>query len=179
MAKTLEGSQTKKNLEAAFAGESMARNKYFYYHQVAKKEGYEQISGYFLETAEQERAHAKQIFKYLDGIGDTAANLKDAADGENYEWTTMYKEFEETARKEGFAEIADFFHEVAEVEQRHEKRYLKLLQNLKQGKVFKREQATEWKCRNCGYIHTGKEAPKTCPACFHPQSWYELHRENY
>lgn len=179
MKKSLEGTQTKKNLEAAFAGESMARNKYFYYHQVAKKEGYEQIAGYFLETAEQERAHAKQIFKYLDGIGDTASNLKDAADGENYEWTTMYKEFEEVARKEGFDEIADFFHEVAEVEEKHEKRYLKLLQNLEEGKVFKRDKEVQWKCRNCGYIHTGTEAPKTCPACFHPQSWYELHCENY
>ncbi|MTI95118.1 MAG: rubrerythrin family protein [Firmicutes bacterium] len=164
---------------AAFAGESQARNKYTFYAQVAKKEGYEQIHGLFMETADNERAHAKQIFKYLGGIGNTMENLKDAADGENYEWTTMYKEFEEVARQEGFEEIADFFHEVAEVEEHHEARYLKLLQNIKDGVVFKRSEETQWKCRNCGYVHTGKEAPELCPACFHPQSWYELMAENY
>ena len=125
------------------------------------------------------RAHAKQIFKFLGGIGNTMENLKDAADGENYEWTTMYKEFEEVARKEGFNEIADFFHEVGEVEEEHEKRFLKLLDNIKQGRVFKRDEPVEWRCLNCGYIHTGTEAPKTCPACFHPQAFYELHGPNY
>lgn len=179
MSKSLKGTQTEKNLMAAFAGESQARNKYTFYAQVAKKEGYEQIHGLFMETADNERAHAKQIFKYLGGIGNTMENLKDAADGENYEWTTMYKEFEEVARQEGFEEIADFFHEVAEVEEHHEARYLKLLQNIKDGVVFKRSEETQWKCRNCGYVHTGKEAPELCPACFHPQSWYELMAENY
>lgn len=175
----IKGTQTEKNLLAAFAGESQARNKYTFYAQVAKKEGYEQISKLFLETADNERAHAKQIFKYLGGLGNTMENLKDAADGENYEWTTMYKEFEEVARKEGFSEIADWFHEVAEVEEEHEKRYLKLLENVKAGKVFKREEKVEWRCLNCGYVHTGTEAPELCPACFHPQSWYELHGANY
>lgn len=175
----IKGTQTEKNLLAAFAGESQARNKYTFYAQVAKKEGYEQISKLFLETADNERAHAKQIFKYLGGIGTTMENLKDAADGENYEWTTMYREFEEVARKEGFSEIADWFHEVAEVEEEHEKRYLKLLENVKAGKVFKREEKVEWRCLNCGYVHTGTEAPETCPACFHPQAWYELHGANY
>lgn len=175
----VKGTQTEKNLMAAFAGESQARNKYTFYAQVAKKEGYEQISKLFLETADNERAHAKQIFKYLGGIGTTIENLKDAADGENYEWTTMYKEFEEVARKEGFEEIADWFREVGEVEEEHEKRYLTLLQNVKEGKVFKRDQEVEWRCLNCGYVHTGTEAPELCPACFHPQSWYELHGKNY
>lgn len=175
----INGSQTEKNLMAAFAGESQARNKYTFYAQVAKQEGYEQICKLFLETADNERAHAKQIFKFLGGIGNTMENLKDAADGENYEWTTMYKEFEEVARKEGFNEIADFFHEVGEVEEEHEKRFLKLLDNIKQGRVFKRDEPVEWRCLNCGYIHTGTEAPKTCPACFHPQAFYELHGPNY
>jgi rubrerythrin len=175
----IKGTQTEKNLMAAFAGESQARNKYTFYAQVAKKEGYEQIAKLFLETADNERAHAKQIFKYLGGIGDTIQNLKDAADGENYEWTTMYKEFREVALKEGFTEIADWFQEVAEVEEEHEKRYLKLLENVKEGKVFKRDRIVEWRCLNCGYVHTGTEAPDLCPACFHPQSWYELHAENY
>lgn len=174
-----KGSQTEKNLMAAFAGESQARNKYTFYAKIAQKEGYEQISKLFLETADNERAHAKQIFKYLGGLGNTMENLKDAADGENYEWTTMYREFEEVARKEGFTEIADWFHEVAEVEEEHEKRYLKLLENVKEGKVFKRDQPVEWRCLNCGYVHTGTEAPETCPACFHPQSWYEVHAQNY
>lgn len=175
----IKGTQTEKNLMAAFAGESQARNKYTFYAQVAKKEGYEQISKLFLETADNERAHAKQIFKYLGGIGDTIQNLQDAADGENYEWTTMYKEFREMAIKEGFQEIADWFQEVAEVEEEHEARYLKLLKNVKEGKVFKREEEVEWRCLNCGYVHTGTEAPELCPACFHPQSWYEIHAENY
>lgn len=175
----IKGTQTEKNLMAAFAGESQARNKYNFYSQTAKKEGFEHIAKVFLETAENERAHAKQAFKYLGGLGNTAENLKDAADGENYEWSTMYKEFEEVARKEGFAEIADWFREVAEVEEEHEKRYLKLLANVKEGKVFKRQEKVQWRCLNCGYIHTGAEAPETCPACFHPQAWYELYKENY
>lgn len=175
----VKGSQTEKNLMEAFAGESQARNKYTFYAQVAKKEGYEQISKIFLETADNERAHAKQIFKYLGGLGNTMENLKDAADGENYEWTTMYKEFEEVAIKEGFTEIAQWFHEVAEVEEEHEKRYLQLLKNVQEGKVFKREKSVEWRCLNCGYVHTGAEAPEECPACFHPQAWYEIHAENY
>lgn len=179
MMANVKGSQTEKNLLAAFAGESQARNKYTFYAQVAKKEGYEQISKLFLETADNERAHAKQIFKYLGGLGNTMENLKDAADGENYEWTTMYREFEEVARKEGFTEVADWFHEVGEVEEEHEKRYLQLLENIKAGKVFKREEPVEWRCLNCGYVHTGTEAPELCPACFHPQAWYELHGKNY
>jgi rubrerythrin len=179
MTKSLKGTQTEKNLLAAFAGESQARNKYTFYAQVAKNEGYEQINKLFLETADNERAHAKQIFKYLGGIGNTIQNLKDAADGENYEWTTMYREFEKTARQEGFENIADFFREVGEVEEEHEKRYLKLLQNVEAGTVFKKDKVVEWRCLNCGYIHTGIEAPHECPACFHPQSWYEVHCENY
>lgn len=175
----VKGTQTEKNLLAAFAGESQARNKYTFYAQVAKSEGYEQISKLFLETADNERAHAKQIFKYLGGLGSTMENLKDAADGENYEWTTMYKEFEEVARKEGFNEVADWFREVGEVEEQHEKRYLKLLNNVRDKKVFKREEQVEWRCLNCGYVHTGTEAPEKCPACFHPQAWYEVHAENY
>lgn len=175
----VKGTQTEKNLLAAFAGESQARNKYTFYAQVAKSEGYEQISKLFLETADNERAHAKQIFKYLGGLGNTMENLKDAADGENYEWTTMYKEFEEVARKEGFNEVADWFREVGEVEEQHEKRYLKLLNNVRDKKVFKREEQVEWRCLNCGYVHTGTEAPEKCPACFHPQAWYEVHAENY
>lgn len=175
----VKGTQTEKNLLAAFAGESQARNKYTFYAQVAKSEGYEQISKLFLETADNERAHAKQIFKYLGGLGNTMENLKDAADGENYEWTTMYKEFEEVARKEGFNEVADWFREVGEVEEQHEKRYLKLLNNVRDKKVFKRDEQVEWRCLNCGYVHTGTEAPEKCPACFHPQAWYEVHAENY
>lgn len=175
----VKGTQTEKNLLAAFAGESQARNKYTFYAQVAKSEGYEQISKLFLETADNERAHAKQIFKYLGGLGSTMENLKDAADGENYEWTTMYKEFEEVARKEGFNEVADWFREVGEVEEQHEKRYLKLLNNVRDKKVFKRDEQVEWRCLNCGYVHTGTEAPEKCPACFHPQAWYEVHAENY
>jgi rubrerythrin len=175
----LKGSRTEKNLQAAFAGESMARNKYTFFASVAKKEGFEQIAGIFLETAENERAHAKMWAKYLGEIGDTAANLKAAADGENYEWTTMYKEFAQVAREEGFDEIAEYFQEVGEVEEEHEKRFLALLRNLEEGNVFKRDEVVKWHCRNCGYIHTGKEAPTVCPACAHPQSFYELLAENY
>lgn len=176
----LKGSRTERNLNESFTGESKARNKYTYYASQAKKEGYEQIAGIFTETAEQEKEHAKRAFKFLGGIGDTASNLKDAADGENYEWTSMYKEFAEVAAAEGFNEIAKFFKEVAEVEAAHEKRYLKLLENIKNGVVFKRENVeSQWKCRNCGYIHTGSEAPAVCPACLHPQAYYELFVETY
>lgn len=175
----LKGSKTEKNLWAAFAGESQARNKYTYYASVAKKEGYEQIAAIFNETADNEKEHAKLWFKFLNGIGDTKANLKAAAAGENYEWTEMYKQFEQEAREEGFDEIADFFHEVAEVEAEHEKRYLALLKNLEEGKVFKKDEVVKWRCRNCGYVHEGKEAPEKCPACAHPQAFYELLAENY
>ena len=175
----LKGSKTEQNLLAAFAGESQARNKYTYFAAVAKEEGFEQIAGIFLETAENEREHAKREFEFLNEIGDTNANLKAAAEGEHYEWTQMYPGFEQVAREEGFSEIADFFKEVAEVEEEHEKRYLALLKNLKEGKVFKKDKVVRWKCRNCGYIHKGTEAPKECPACGFPQSYYELMVENY
>lgn len=175
----LTGSKTEQNLIAAFAGESQARNKYTYFAMVAKEEGFEQIAGIFLETAENEREHAKKEFDFLKGIGDTRENLKAAAEGENYEHTRMYPEFEQVARKEGFSEIADFFKEVGEVEEEHEKRYLALLKNLKEGKVFKRDKGVRWKCRNCGYVHEGTEPPEKCPACGFPQSYYELMAENY
>jgi len=161
----LKGSKTEQNLLAAFAGESQARNKYTYFATVAKEEGFEQIAGIFLETAENEREHAKKEFDFVKGIGDTNANLKAAVEGEHYEYTQMYPEFERVAREEGFSEIADFFKEVAEVEEEHEKRYLTLLKNLKEGKVFKKDKGVRWKCRNCGYIHEGIEAPEKCPAC--------------
>lgn len=177
--KELKGTRTEQNLRKAFAGESMARNKYTYFASVAKKEGYEQMAAIFLETAENEKEHAKMWAKLLGEIGDTAANLKAAAEGENYEWTEMYKEFEAVAREEGFDKIADFFREVAEVEAEHEKRFRALLKNLEEGKVFKRDEEVKWQCRNCGYIHKGKEAPKVCPACEHPQAFYQLMAENY
>lgn len=175
----LKGSKTAQNLLAAFAGESQARNKYTYYAAVAKEKGFEQIAAIFLETAENEREHAKKEFDFLKGIGDTKANLKAAAEGEHYEWTQMYPEFKRVAHEEGFGEIADFFKEVAEVEEGHEKRYLALLKNLKEGKVFKKDKVVRWKCRNCGYVHEGTEAPEQCPACGFPQSYYELMAENY
>lgn len=175
----LKGSKTEKNLWAAFAGESQARNKYTYYASVAKKAGFEQIAAIFLETAENEKEHAKTEFEFLNELGDTKANLKAAAGGEHYEWTDMYPGFEQVAREEGFTEIADFFQKVAEVEKEHEKRYLALLKNLEEDKVFKRDQSVKWRCRNCGYIHEGTEPPKTCPVCAHPQSYYELAAENY
>jgi len=175
----LKGSKTEQNLLAAFAGESQARNKYTYFSSVAKEKGLEQIAGIFLETAENEKEHAKREFDFLKGTGDTRANLQAAADGEHYEWTQMYLDFERVAREEGFTEIADFFKEVGEVEEEHEKRYLALLKNLKEGKVFKKDKAVRWKCRNCGYIHEGNEAPIKCPACAHPQGYYELMAENY
>ncbi|MGI6552440.1 MAG: rubrerythrin family protein [Firmicutes bacterium] len=175
----LKGSKTEKNLWEAFAGESQARNKYTYYAAEARKEGYQQIAAIFELTADQERAHAKRALQFLNGIGDTKANLKDAAAGENYEWTEMYNKFEKEAREEGFTEIADFFQKVAEVEAEHEKRFLALLSNLENNRVFQREEEVRWVCRNCGYIHTGKTAPEVCPVCIHPQAFYELMAENY
>ncbi|KJS23214.1 MAG: rubrerythrin [Clostridiaceae bacterium BRH_c20a] len=177
--KDLKGTQTEKNLWEAFAGESQARNKYTYWAAAAKKEGYEQISALFLETADNEKEHAKRAFKFLNGIGTTAENLEEAAGGENFEWTDMYKRMEKEARKEGFDEIADFFRETGEVEEEHEKRYRALLENIQKGRVFKRDTEVKWRCRNCGYVHTGKEAPEVCPACVHPQAFYELLAENY
>lgn len=175
----LTGSRTEENLKTAFAGESQARNKYTYFASAARREGYEQIAGLFEETADNEKEHAKRLFKFLDGIGNTATNLKAAAAGENYEHTVMYKEFEKTAREEGFDEIADVFREIGEVEAHHEERYLRLLKNLVEGKTFKREQPVRWKCRNCGYVHEGLEAPALCPACAHPRAYYEILAENY
>lgn len=171
--------KTEDNLKAAFAGESQARNKYTFFASVARKEGFEQIAAIFEETADNEKEHAKRIFKILDMLGDTKQNLKTAAEGENYEHTKMYPEFEKIARQEGKQEAAEFFKEVAEVEEKHEKRFATLLKNLEQGKVFKRDKVVRWKCRNCGYIHEGKEAPEVCPVCKHPQSFYELLCENY
>lgn len=175
----LKGSRTEKNLLAAFAGESQARNKYTYFASVAKKEGYEQIAGIFLETAENEKEHAKMWAKFLGLIGDTPGNLEEAAKGENYEWTTMYKEFAKTAREEGFDEIAGYFEKVAEAEAAHEARYLKLLERLKDGSVFKRPVPIKWRCRNCGYIYEGVEPPEKCPACAHPKAFYEPAADNY
>jgi len=175
----LKGSKTEKNLLAAFAGESQARNKYSYFASQAKKEGYEQIAAIFQETADNEKEHAKKEFKFLKGIGDTKANLLAAAEGENHEWTSMYPEFAKVAREEGFTKIAEIFEEIAKVEKEHEKRYKKLLKNLEEGKVFKKDNPVMWKCRNCGYIYEGTEPPKICPACDHPQSYYELLSENY
>jgi rubrerythrin len=175
----LKGSKTEKNIMEAFAGEAQARNKYTYYASVAKKEGYEQISAIFQETADNEKEHAKVLLKMVNGIGDTIENLTAAAEGENYEWTDMYRRFEQEAREEGFTEIADRFKEIAEVEEEHEKRFRALLANVKEGKVFKRDEVVKWRCRNCGYVHEGKEAPEICPACDHPQAHYELMAENY
>lgn len=175
----LKGSKTEANLKAAFSGESEARNKYTYYASVAKKEGYEQIAALFLETAENEKEHAKVHFKYLNGIGDTKANLADAAAGENYEWTDMYDRFAKEADQEGFTEIANRFRLIGEVEKHHEERYRKLLQNLEDGTVFKKGNIVIWKCRNCGHIHVGVEAPELCPTCVHPKSFFEVSAENY
>ena len=175
----LKGSKTEKNLMEAFAGESQARNKYTYFASVAKKEGYEQIAELFLETAENEKEHAKIHFQYLNGIGDTKANLAAAAAGENYEWTDMYDRMAKEADEEGFTEIAAKFRGIAAVEKEHEARYRKLLENLENGEVFKRGSITIWKCRNCGHIVVGTEAPKVCPVCNHPQSFFEIKAENY
>ena len=175
------GTQTEKNLMAAFAGESEARNKYTYFASKAKKEGYEQIAAIFLETAENEKEHAKLWFKYLEGgeIKDTASNLQDAANGENYEWTEMYADFAKIAEEEGFKEIALKFRAVAAIEKHHEERYKKLLANVKEGVVFVGDDLAVWKCRNCGHIVVGKYAPKVCPVCNHPQSYFELFVKNY
>ena len=189
---SLKGSKTEQNLLKAFAGESQARNRYTYFASAARKEGFEQIAAIFTETAENELEHAKVFFKHLEGgeveitasypagrIGTTAENLLAAAEGEKMEWGTLYPGFAETARKEGFDKVAVSFTEISDVEEQHEKRYRKLLDNVNKGVVFKRAKDVEWKCRNCGYVHHGKEAPKVCPACSHPQSYYELRAENY
>jgi rubrerythrin len=175
----LKGTKTEKNLMEAFAGESMARNKYTYYASVAAKEGYHQISAFFQETADNEKEHAKLWAKALGYIGNTEKNLLDAAEGENYEWTEMYKKFAEVAKEEGFSELAELFTEVGEVEEQHEKRYRKLLERVRKGEVFSRPAPIKWHCRNCGYVHEGKEAPELCPACRHPQSYYEPLCEEY
>ncbi len=175
----LKGSKTEKNLWKAFAGESQARNKYDFFAKQARKDGYEQIAGILQRTALDEKEHAKRAYRFLDELGDTEKNLSTAADGENYEWTSMYKEFEETAREEGFEEIADFFEEVAEVEQEHEKRYRALLKRVKEGTFFTRDEPIRWHCRNCGYVHRDTEPPQECPACLHPRSFYEEYCENY
>ena len=176
----IKGTKTEKNLNAAFAGESQARVKYQFYASKAKKEGYEQISAIFQETSDNEKEHAKIWYKLLhDGVADTINNLKDAAAGENYEYTDMYKKFAEEAREEGFNEIAELFEKVGEIEKHHEERYLKLVENIEKGMVFKGDGVTVWKCRNCGYIHIGDSAPEVCPVCNHPQSYFEIQAENY
>ena len=181
MAKTTKysGTQTEKNLEAAFAGESQARNKYTYFASVAKKQGFEQIADLLLKTADNEKDHAKMWFKELNGIGDTAENLLAAAEGENYEWTDMYEDFAKTAEEEGFTELAHKFRLVAAIEKHHEERYRALLRNVETAEVFKRSEIKVWECRNCGHIVVGKEAPEVCPVCNHPQSYFEIHAENY
>ena len=174
------GTQTEKNLEAAFAGESQARNKYTYYASKAKKEGFEQIAALFLKTADNEKEHAKMWFKELhDGMPDTTVNLKDAADGENYEWTDMYAGFADIAEKEGFKELAVKFRMVAEIEKHHEERYRALLKNVEAQEVFQKSEVKVWECRNCGHIVVGTKAPDVCPVCAHPQSFFELNGENY
>ena len=179
--KELKGTKTEKNLLDAFAGESMARNKYTYFASKAKKEGYEQIAALFTETADNEKEHAKLWFKYLEGgaIQDTMKNLKAAAEGEKYEWTDMYDRMAKEAEEEGFTEIAAKMRGVAEVERHHEERYLKLLKNIEEGIVFSREGDTIWKCRNCGHIVVGKKAPEICPVCAHAQSYFEISAQNY
>jgi len=175
------GTQTEKNLAAAFAGESQARNKYTYYASKAKKEGYEQIAALFLKTADNEKEHAKMWFKELhDGsVPDTVTNLNDAADGENYEWTDMYAGFAKTAEEEGFKELADKFRMVGEIEKHHEERYRALLKNVETKEVFQKSEVKVWECRNCGHIVVGTKAPELCPVCAHPQSYFEIHAENY
>jgi len=192
MPKSIKGTKTEKNLLTAFAGESQARNRYTYFASAAKKEGYEQIAAIFLETAENEKEHAKVFFKALEGgaveimaaypagiIGDTAANLKAAADGELEEWSVIYKDFAGVADAEGFPEVATSFRMIAKVEREHENRYRKLLANVTGGKVFKKDAPVRWMCRNCGYVHEGVEAPAKCPACLHPLALYEIKAENY
>ena len=192
MAKSIKGTKTEKNLLAAFAGESQARNRYTYFASAAIKEGFEQISHIFLETAENEKEHAKIYFKHLEGgdveitaaypagvIGDTKGNLEAAAAGENMEWTTLYANFAKIAREEGFLEVAISFEQISKVEKFHESRYRKLIANIAGNEVFKKKTTVKWHCTNCGYVHEGPEAPKECPACKHPQSYYEILAENY
>lgn len=189
---SLKGTQTEKNLLTAFSGESQARNRYTYFASKAKKEGYVQISEIFTETANQEKEHAKRLFKFLEGgeveitgafpagvIGTTLENLKDSAAGEHYEQTVMYPEFAKTAREEGFDELAEVFEAIAVAEKQHEKRYVNLAANIEAGTVFKRDEKVTWRCRNCGYLHEGSEAPEVCPACDHPQAHFELLGENW
>ena len=175
----LKGSKTEKNLYAAFAGESQARNKYTYFASVAKKEGYEQIAAIFEATANNEKEHAKMWFKALGALGDTAANLKSAAEGENYEWTDMYAGFAKDAEEEGFTTLAAQFRLVAQIEKSHEERYLALLNNVEMQKVFEKSEEIMWECRNCGHLVIGKKAPKVCPVCAHPQAYFEERKENY
>lgn len=190
--KSVKGTKTEQNLLKSFAGESQARSRYTFFASVAKKEGYEQIAGVFMETAEQEKEHAKRFFKFLEGgmveitaaypagvIGNTRQNLEAAAAGENEEWSDLYPEFADVADAEGFPEIARVFREIAKVEAEHEKRYRTLLGRVEDSSVFKRETEIEWQCRNCGYVHTSKEAPTTCPACAHPQAYFEPKKNNY
>ncbi len=174
----LKGSKTEKNLQAAFAGESQARNKYTYFASVAKKEGYEQIAALFLETADNEKEHAKMWFKELGELGDTAANLLHAAEGENYEWTDMYEGFAKDAEEEGFKALAAKFRAVAKIEKRHEERYRALLKNVETAQVFERSEVKVWECRNCGHIVVGTKAPEVCPVCAHPKAYFEIHKEN-
>ena len=174
-----DGTKTQKNLEAAFAGESQARNKYTYFASVAKKEGYEQIAAIFLQTADNEKEHAKMWFKELEGLGDTAANLLSAAEGENYEWTDMYDTFAKEAEEEGFTALAAKFRAVAKIEKSHEERYRKLLNNVEMKTVFEKGEMTMWECRNCGHLVMGNKAPQVCPVCVHPQSFFEVRKENY
>jgi len=192
MEKSIKGTRTEQNLLKAFAGESQARNRYEFFAKVAKEEGYEQISAVFMLTALQEKAHAKRFFKFLEGgdvaitamypagkIGNTSENLRASAMGENEEWTKLYAEFAEVAREEGFLQVATAFKVIARVEAEHEKRYLKLLQNLEEGMVFARKEKVRWVCRNCGYVHEGLKAPENCPACLHPRAFFEIYDENY
>ena len=173
------GTQTEKNLRAAFSGESEARNKYTYFASKAKKEGFEQIAALFLKTADNEKEHAKLWFKELNGIGDTAQNLGSAADGENYEWTDMYAGFAKTAEEEGFPELAAKFRQVGEIEKQHEERYRALLKNVETQQVFEKSEVKVWECRNCGHIVVGTKAPDVCPVCAHPQAYFELNEKNY
>ena len=179
MANKYAGTQTEKNLMAAFSGESEARNKYTYFASKAKKEGFEQIAALFLKTADNEKEHAKLWFKELEGIGSTAENLAAAAAGENYEWTDMYEGFAKTAEAEGFTELAEKFRLVAEIERHHEERYRALLKNVETAQVFAKSEVKVWECRNCGHIVVGTNAPDLCPTCAHPQSYFEVHAENY
>jgi rubrerythrin len=190
--KSLKGTETEKNLLKAFAGESQARNRYTYFASKAKKEGFEQIAAVFNETANQEKEHAKRLFKFLEGgeveitasfpagvIGSTLENLKEAASGENYEYTEMYPEFAKIAEEEGFKDIAVVFRKIAVAEEAHEKRYLALMKNIEEGKVFVKDSEVKWQCRNCGYVHVGDKAPEKCPACEHPKAYFEIKSENY